>query len=393
MINQLTEVETILFVDDEPNILDSFRRQLYKKYKIKTASNGKEALEFLSTSGPIPVIISDLRMPVMDGVQFFTKVKEIAPDSVRILLTGHADLTTAINAINEGKIFQFLTKPCPAQTLLEAIQAGMDHYSAATLDRTLLEQSHQMNLRLLTEMLSLANPAAYSRTMQIRKIVNRILSNLNTVNAWQYQLAATLCHIGCIAISSSLFEKAMAGDVLSERETRLITSHPMIGFRLLENVTRIESVALMIRDQDQDFSTYPQFSNEGETPEAHLGAQILKVAINYAKLVLNGMAHEEAINFLTALGLIYNPSIVKALGKEEILTNTWDVRLIYNEEIEIGMFINQDIYTKSGSLLFSKYSQVDSMILEKLQQVARSKGIVEPFRVLVPTITPEVSSE
>src|SRR5580704_4186971 len=102
----------ILCVDDEPNVLLAFRRQL-RQFDIETAVGPEAGLNALQTAGPFAVVVSDLRMPVMDGVQFLARVKQQSPSSIRIMLTGQADLTSASMAVNEGSIFRFLLKPCP----------------------------------------------------------------------------------------------------------------------------------------------------------------------------------------------------------------------------------------------------------------------------------------
>src|SRR3972149_6213567 len=102
----------ILCVDDDPNILDAFQRQLRKRFALDTAHNGIEGLQAIQDRGPYSVIVSDLRMPGMDGIQFLPVAPQNAPDSVRIMLTGNADLDAAMVAVNEGNIFRFLTKPC-----------------------------------------------------------------------------------------------------------------------------------------------------------------------------------------------------------------------------------------------------------------------------------------
>ena len=112
----------ILLVDDDPNILQGYQRQLHKHVDIETAQNGIAGLKSLKEKGPFAVIISDLRMPGMDGIAFLAEAREQSPDSVRVMLTGHADLEAAINAVNKGNIFRLLTKPCPAENLLQTVQ-------------------------------------------------------------------------------------------------------------------------------------------------------------------------------------------------------------------------------------------------------------------------------
>ena len=118
----------ILFVDDDLNILEAYKRQLKRQFQVETAQGGEEGLNTIKNSGPYAVIVSDLRMPGMDGNQFLAKVKEITPESVRMMLTGFADLKTAIDAINRGNIFRLLTKPCAKEVLAEALFDGIEQY-------------------------------------------------------------------------------------------------------------------------------------------------------------------------------------------------------------------------------------------------------------------------
>ena len=112
--------EKILFVDDEPDLLAAYQRHLRKAFEIETAEGPERGLEAVTERGPFAVIVSDLRMPNMDGIQFLSLVKKKTPNSVRIMLTGCADLETSIAAVNEGNIFRFLTKPCQPNTLVKS---------------------------------------------------------------------------------------------------------------------------------------------------------------------------------------------------------------------------------------------------------------------------------
>ncbi|HUL31620.1 MAG TPA: response regulator, partial [Thermodesulfobacteriota bacterium] len=115
----------ILFVDDDANLLASYERQLRKQFPIETSLGVKEGLVAIKERSPYAVVVSDLRMPEMDGIQFLSKVREITPDTVRMMLTGYADLQNTIDAVNEGNIFRFLTKPCSPETLVKSLSAGI----------------------------------------------------------------------------------------------------------------------------------------------------------------------------------------------------------------------------------------------------------------------------
>jgi len=120
--------DKILFVDDEPEVLASLKALLRKEYSIDTASSPREAIEIMKDSEPYSIVVSDLRMPEMDGVRFLIKVRALSPDTIRIMLTGHADVDAALAAVNEGHIFRFLEKPTNKKTLTNTLDAGLHQY-------------------------------------------------------------------------------------------------------------------------------------------------------------------------------------------------------------------------------------------------------------------------
>jgi len=133
--------DKILFVDDEAPALDGYRRVLRHEFTIDTAASGEEGLAAIKATGPYAVVISDMRMPGMSGAEFLAHVRRKTPDSVRMLLTGHADLDAAIHAVNKGNIFRFLTKPCEKPVLVEAIRSGLQQYRTATAEKELVKKA------------------------------------------------------------------------------------------------------------------------------------------------------------------------------------------------------------------------------------------------------------
>jgi YesN/AraC family two-component response regulator len=133
--------EKILFVDDEPSVLEGYQRLLRQEFTIRTALSGYLGLADIQANGPYAVVISDMRMPEMNGVEFLAQVRQKAPDSVRMLLTGHADFDAAIDAVNRGNIYKFLTKPCERTALVDAILSGLAQYRAATAQRELAKKA------------------------------------------------------------------------------------------------------------------------------------------------------------------------------------------------------------------------------------------------------------
>ena len=133
----------LLFVDDDPGILRAIERQLRTRYDVETATSSSEGLRVLAERGPFAVAVADMHMPGMDGVQFLSQVRETAPDTVRLMMTGFANLETAIEAVNRGAIFRFLTKDRMAETLGPAIDAALEQHRLVTSEKRLLERMEQ----------------------------------------------------------------------------------------------------------------------------------------------------------------------------------------------------------------------------------------------------------
>lgn len=136
--------DKILFVDDEPSALEGFRRILHGSFDVQVAGSGGEALLTLDRDGPFAVVISDMRMPGMNGADFLARVRQAAPETVRMMLTGHADLHAAMDAVNRGQILHFLTKPCPKDVLVAAINSGLDQYHTTREEKQLARKARLM---------------------------------------------------------------------------------------------------------------------------------------------------------------------------------------------------------------------------------------------------------
>jgi DNA-binding NtrC family response regulator len=117
-----------LFVDHEASVLQSYERMLHGEFEVDTALSGKAALASIQEKGPYAVVVSDIRMPGMDGVQLLARLRQVAPNTVRMVLTGQADLGAAMAAVNEGHIFHFLSKPCEKSVLTHSIKEAIAHY-------------------------------------------------------------------------------------------------------------------------------------------------------------------------------------------------------------------------------------------------------------------------
>src|ERR1700688_1117711 len=143
----------ILCVDDEPAVLEGLKLTLRKFFDVETATSCEEGLAVLKQKGGAAVVISDMRMPGMDGAAFLTKVRILWPDSTRLALTGAPGRDDAVAAINEGQIFRFMTKPCTPDKLIVAVEAAVWHHQLVTAEKVLLQQTVLGCIRALVDVL------------------------------------------------------------------------------------------------------------------------------------------------------------------------------------------------------------------------------------------------
>jgi response regulator RpfG family c-di-GMP phosphodiesterase len=374
----------VLFVDDDPNILAAYQRQLRRQYQIDTALAGDRGLDAVAKTGPYAVIVSDLKMPGMNGIQFLAKVREMAPDSVRMMLTGFAELQTAIDAVNQGNIFRFLTKPCPPDILGRALDSGIEQYRLIIAERELLEQTLKGSIKVLTQILSLLNPEALGRSSRISRYAREIGLVMKIPEIWQLETAAMLSQIGFILLPEEALKKIYHGQQLTPEETQLLDMHPFIASDLVNNIPRLEAIAKTISYQEKHFDGTGLPVDAVRREEIPLGARILKVALDFDTLQTAGDSKSKAIAQLEQRKGWYDPEVVTALEAVVWIEGKFQVRVISLRELNDNMILDDDVWTTSGILLIAKGQEVNFLIRKRLHNFAETVGIKEPLQVLVP---------
>jgi response regulator RpfG family c-di-GMP phosphodiesterase len=376
--------ERILFVDDEPNVLSAIKRQLVSKFKIDTATAPQEGLKTLTANGSYAVVVSDLRMPVMDGIQFLSKVREITPDTIRIMLTGNADLNTAIKAVNEGSVFRFLTKPCSESELINVLNIGLQQYRLVTAEKELLEKTLKGGIEVMTDLLSMANSDAFGRSLRISRIVTEIASQLELSDIWRLDTAAMLSQIGWLLLPNYTLQKLYEDKDLSPEETKNLNLNPKISADLIKNIPRMEKVAEIILYQNKHFDGSGQPDDKRWGDLIPQGSRILKVALDFDLLEVKGLTRADALSQMNAREGWYDPKIIQALEKVVGIENDYQVRDVKVAELKLHMIIDQDVRSTKGQLLISKRRELNAVALKRLRFFARNSSIQEPIRVLVP---------
>jgi response regulator RpfG family c-di-GMP phosphodiesterase len=382
---ELNMSDKILFVDDEPAVLDGIHRLLHKDFSLETAVGGSAGLELILSrkNEPFSVVVSDMRMPGMDGVQFLSRVRSLSPDTVRIALTGQADMQTAVDCVNEGSIFRFLTKPCQKEVLAKALTAALVQYRLVVAEKELLEQTLAGSVKVLTEVLSLVNPAAFGRAVRMNRYVQHIVRRLHLEAGWRFEVAAMMSQLGCVTLDNDTIEAVYAGRKLSSEEQARLDAHPLVAADLLSNIPRLEPVARMIAQQE---SVMPSQRVPGKDhfDVVALGAQILKVALAYDQLLSSGKGHDEALREMLMRSSQLEHSLVDALADIEVEPLHLEVKSCRICDLDCDMVLQEDVRTNNGLLIVAKGQRITYPLLVRLRNFWERRSIGSTVMVRVP---------
>jgi response regulator RpfG family c-di-GMP phosphodiesterase len=375
--------QRVLFVDDEPNVLEGIQRTLRKQVDLQTASSGEAALRLMREAGPFAVVVSDMRMPAMNGAQFLAKVREQEPDTVRMILSGQADFEATIAAVNEGHVYRFLTKPCPSERLLAAVEDGLNQHRLLTAEKVLLEQTLSGAVKMLIEILGMVSPTASNRAARLQRYTIELSKALGLPERWEWGLAAFVSQIGCVALPKDMLFKVEAGQALSEDEKRLYESHPEVAGRLLAAIPRLEDVAAIVSVQfgALNFAGMPDDLRQWDCRK--LGQLLLRASIEYDRLVARGASRESAVNALRAPHFGFPASVLRALSCLSTAAKERVVRQIRLADLAVGMILDEDLVSPKGIRLVPSGAEVTRTLMIRLTSIATGVGVAEPFRVRV----------
>jgi response regulator RpfG family c-di-GMP phosphodiesterase len=376
--------DPVLFVDDEANVLEGISRSLHNRLELRTASSGAEALRILASSGPYAVIVSDMRMPEMNGVQFLAKARELYPDTVRIILSGQSDLSATIAAVNEGNIFRFLSKPCVTQVLLAAVGTGIEQYHLVTAEKVLLEQTLTGAVGMLLEILGMVTPAAYGRALRLQRNVSALAAALSLRPQWQWPLAALVSQIGCISLPNETLSKVEAGQALTEEEQLLYRAHPQLAARMLEAIPRLEDVAAIVNSQNVAQSRAGVAEDPLRWDVRTAGIVLLHAASQLDAQLLKGRTPTTAAEAMKASGSELPRIVIEAIALLPAAPPEYLLRQLRLRELAPGMFFDEALVTRRGVCLVPAGREITAALLLRLRSIAAGVPVREPMRVRIP---------
>jgi response regulator RpfG family c-di-GMP phosphodiesterase len=410
----------LLFVDDEPGILSSLRRLFRPQgYRIYIAESGAAGLEILAKES-IDLVISDMRMPEMDGATFLKEVRSRWPKVMRILLTGYADITSTVAAINHGEIYRYIAKPWDDNEIVTIVREALERMhlekenqrlSALTLaqndelkalntsleqkvaERTaelrqalaFVEQSHgELKKSFLTSVqvfagvIELRNGSAGSSQMSghgrrvaehARSVAQRMGLSDNEVQ--NVMLAGLLHDIGKLGLPDELLSKPF--NTLTGEQRALVMKHPLIGQNILMGIEKFKEAAVLVRHHHEcyDGSGYPDHLAGIAIPQ---GSRILQVVNEYDSLQIGTLVQRplkpaEAMTFLIEnRGKRYDPVAVDAFAK--LISETQKTGIseapLRTMHLKPGMVLTRDQVHRDGYMLLARGSVLTSEIIGQL---------------------------
>jgi response regulator RpfG family c-di-GMP phosphodiesterase len=413
---------TLLLIDDEANILTSLRRLLRPRgYRVLTAESGVQGLEILQ-SEPVDLVISDMRMPVMSGAEFLSRVRETWPDTVRVLLTGYADIASTIEAINRGEIFRYVSKPWDDNDVLLLVKQALDmkrlereklHLEELTrqqnqqlkelnedLERRVLARTKELeqtmlfleeangrlkksfitSVRVFANLIELREGAMAGHSRRVADLARSLAIGMQRPDpeVQDIFLAGLLHDIGKIGLPDSVLRKPFTA--LSAEERSLVVKHPVKGETALMALEQLAGAAKLIRHHQERFDGqgYPDGLAGFAIP---VGSRILAVANDYDGLQ-TGMLSTRKFNEEEALAAIrqsaakrYDPMVVDVLvnlmGKAAERPAEREIE-ITAAQLEHGMVLTRDIITHDGVLLLARDYMLEPRLIEQIQKYERT---------------------
>jgi response regulator RpfG family c-di-GMP phosphodiesterase len=357
----------ILCVDDDARLLEGLQLVLRREYEVHVATSGELALQKLRELTDLAVVVSDMRMPKMDGAVLLHEMMVRRPDATRILLTGQADRDEAIRAVNQGQIFRFLTKPCPQEQLKAAIDAGVVQHRLVNAERNVLQETLLGCINALMEVLAVANPVAFGRASGIKRRAMDLAARLGTPDFWQLEAAAMLSQLGYAALPPELLEKVYHAQSLTPQEQAKVDGVPDMANKLLEHIPRLEPVIQILAALKWS-DTQVAALGEGTIG---LGTRILCLILEYDAMIARGMTHDSVCDHLCARTARFGAKLISQLDACIITAGEHEQAIeIPLAQVTPGMVLEQELRTVVGTLIVPRGFEVTKTFLERMVNIA-----------------------
>lgn len=350
-------------------------------YKPMLAEDGAEAIERLKKDPP-DLMLLDIMMPNVDGFGVLSFMKRTPKlSSLPVIVISAVDQIDNVVRCIEAGADDYLSKPFNPTVLRARIKTSLQKHSLIRKNKELLEKTLGGSLKILMDVLSLVNPAAFGRASRLKRTVRLVAIQMHQTNVWELEVAAMLSQIGCITVPPEILGKVNRGEPLTSSEAKTYWEHPKIGHDLMANLPNFEAIAEYIRCQHMDLQSTSALKQTRKNEEIPYGAKLLRLALDYDGLVSSGQKPEWAIMALKKKAKKYDPEILSALEKVVQYDFQRKIRDVPFEELHSGMAFAEDVYDESGTLLLSRGQQISPAVRMRLVHMAKKMRIPQTYKV------------
>jgi response regulator RpfG family c-di-GMP phosphodiesterase len=393
----------VLYVDDEASLLSSFSSLFWREpLQIFTLADSTAIDTLLELEGPFAVVISDQRMPKLDGVGTLNRIKQRFPETVRILMTGYANLDDTQRAINEAGISRYVSKPWDDDALKAVVHEGVTQYNLAAENAylntqltdqnkilsELLEGTVGQSMHLLSHLISYINPHAANQAERVRKLGRAILSiipNLSEDERWEISRALDLFNLG-IAVLPPWIQVTLNKEGLKSLE-RFPASrcHHVLASDLIKEIPRFERVASIIRYQAKDFNGAGEPVTEiVRGKNLPLGSRLLHILIDLDLLSTDNFKGKDILQQMMSRTSKYDFELIAMmLGHTAEQKQGYEEKSVPVAELQEGMLLVDDIVTEHRQTLLKANTMLSSESIKVIHQWNNYDRIHEPILVRI----------
>lgn len=347
----------ILCVDDDPDVLGSLSDLLRPHFDVDVALGGIEGVMAAKRDGPYEVVLADLGMPVMDGETFLKRLKAEVPDTVRVVLTGSANLQSVARIVNTVDVFRLLLKPCPRADLVQALSDAVRGRQAKRPEPADMDRSARGCVQMLTEILAISDPERYGRALRLRGLICNLANACAVAPTWPMEAAALLSQLEGVVLPGETIERVKYGQWLGKEEQNLVQMLPGVIDRLLSNVPGLEAPRAILA----------AYNGGKPATDAPWGARALRLLLDYDQAVARLGDASAALAQIVAKSEDYDPDQLSQLVTSLRGAPRQQERKLRLQELRPGMVLAEDVFTSRGRLLIARGIEVTPQLLSRLR--------------------------
>lgn len=369
----------VLMVDDDPLLLSSFQRAMSGGLELDVAESGDEALERLR-SAVYSVVVTDMRMPRMDGLQLIEAGRIIAPQTTFVMLTGNNDQKTATDAVNCGQVFKFLTKPCTPDSLTRTIHEAHERQRRLQAEKAMLSQALAGAVGLMSDVLEANRPGIGAHLHRLTETVERLRVAIEMAPSWEIKVASRLALVGFACLGDHAARTFFGANPADDSWREVFAKATEIGARLVLRVPRLEAVSEMITLAPETNGSCDEAQRLGADPVVAIGATLLHTAIVWDALDWQGLRQTEAINEVHRLMPKLQPRFLDGLRDLAPRDEHRPTIILHPDDLTPGMVLREDIVVDGATLLRSGSRLSETLICKLRDLVSQPSG---PHEIVV----------